>query len=83
MCRKAVNQSIRLMAAIFDFQHAQALDSILSSLSVLPDPGNMVVVVGIVLLSCMRAETYVISYLLPVIDRHLLFMTYSDIEHHH
>ena len=31
----------RLMAAIFDFRRAQTLDSIPSSLFVLPDPENM------------------------------------------
>jgi len=30
-----------------------------------PDPRNMGVAVGISLLSCIRAEIYVISYLLP------------------
>jgi len=35
---------------IFDFQHAQTQDCIPSSLSVLPNPGNMGVAVGISLL---------------------------------
>jgi len=46
-------------------------NSIPSSLSVLLDPGNMSVAVGISLLSCIRAEIYVMSYLLPVNGRHL------------
>jgi len=53
---------IQLMDAIFDFQQARAWDSIPNSLSVLPDPGNMDVAVGIPLLSCIRAEIDVISY---------------------
>ena len=31
----------QLMATIFDFRHSQTSDSILISLSVLPDPENM------------------------------------------
>jgi len=42
-----------------------------SNLSVLPDPRNMGVLVGISLLSCIKAEIYVISYLLPVNGRYL------------
>jgi len=45
-----------VMAAIFDFQPAQTYDSIRSSLSVLPDPGDMSIAVGISLLSCVQAE---------------------------
>ena len=35
----------RLLVAIFDFRHTQMSDSISTSLSVLPDPGNMGIVV--------------------------------------
>ena len=66
----------RLLAAIFDFRHIQTSDSILTSFSVLPDPENMGLAVGISLLSCLRAEIYVLSFLLPVIGRHLRFPTY-------
>ena len=59
------------MAAIFDFRHIRALDSLLNSLSVLPDPENMDIAVEISLLSCIEADIYVISYLLPVNGRHL------------
>jgi len=38
---------------------------------VLPDLKNMGIAVGISLLSCIEAEIYVISYLLPVNDSHL------------
>ena len=51
------------MAAIFD--------SIFTGLCVLPDPENMVMAVGISLLSCIEAELYVLSFLLPVNGRHL------------
>jgi len=40
-------------------------------LYMLSDPGKMGVAVGISLLSCIRAEIDVISYLLPVNGRHL------------
>jgi len=59
------------MAAFLDLRHTHTLGSIPSSLSVLLDPGNMGVAIGILLLSCIRAEIYVISYLLPVTGRHL------------
>jgi len=39
--------------------------------------------VGISLLSCVRAEIHLISYLLPVNGRHLWFTTYPFIEQHH
>ena len=59
------------MDAIFDFRHAQTADSFRTSLSVLPDPENMGVGVGISLLACIRAEIDVISCLVPVCGRHL------------
>jgi len=43
----------------------------------------MGVAAGISLLSCLRAEIYVISYPLPVSGRCLCFTTYPDIEQHH
>jgi len=61
---------------------AQTWNCIPSSLSVLPDPRNMSVAVGISLLSCIRAEVYVISYLLPVNGRHLWFTTNPNTEQH-
>ena len=66
----------RFMAAILDFLHTQISDSVLTGLSVLPDPENMGKAIGISLLSCIRAELYVIFYLLPVNGRHILFLTY-------
>ena len=37
----------RLVAAIFNFRHTLTSDSIPTCLSVLPDPENMVIAVGI------------------------------------
>ena len=59
------------MAAISDLQRTKTSDSIQTSLIVLPDPENMGIAVGISLLSRLRAEIYVISYLLPVNGGHL------------
>ena len=58
------------MAAIFDFQQTQTSDSILTSLSVLPNPENIGVTVEILLLSCIRDEIYRISNLPPINGRH-------------
>ena len=44
------------MATIFDFQQTQTSNSLHSSAGVLFDPGNMGIVVGISLLSFIRAE---------------------------
>ena len=60
----------RLMAAIFDFRNTKTSDSIPNSLFVLPDPENMGTAVENSLLSCIEAEIYVNSFLLPVNDRH-------------
>ena len=62
------------MATIFDFRHTQMLDSIPISLSMLPDPENMGIAVGIALLSLRKAEIYVISYLLPVLNRQIGYL---------
>jgi len=59
------------MAAIFDIRHTQTSDYIRTSLVVLPDPENMSLAVGISLLSCIRAEIYVFSYVHQVNGRHL------------
>jgi hypothetical protein len=48
-------------------------------LRVLSDPGNMSIAVEIPLLSCIEAEIYVMSFLLPVNRRHLRFPTYPDV----
>ena len=61
----------RLMAAIFDFRLTQTSDGTHIGLSVLPDPENMGIAVRISLLSCIRAEIYVIPHLLPKNGRHL------------
>ena len=62
------------MAAIFDFRHTQTSDSIPFSLSVLPDPENIGNAVGIALLSCLKAEIYVISYLPLVLSRQIGYL---------
>ena len=49
----------RLMAAISDFKHTLTSDSIPTCLSVLLDPENMVIAIGISLLSWIQAEKYV------------------------
>ena len=59
----------RFMAVIFDFRQAQTSDSIPTSFYVLPDCENMSKSVGILLLSWLKAETNVISCLLPVLSR--------------
>ena len=66
-----ISYLLRLMAAIFDFRHTQMSNSLATSLSVVPDPENVGIAVGIPLLSCIRAEIYVISCLLPVDGCHL------------
>ena len=59
------------MAAIFDFRDTQTSDSLPISFSVLPDPENVGIAVGISLLSGIQAENYVISYELQVTGRPL------------
>jgi len=68
------------MATIFDLRHAQTWNRIPSSLSLLPDPENVGVAVGISLLSCIRAGIHVISYLLPVNGRHRWLTTCPNTE---
>ena len=53
-------------------------DSIPVSLCVLPDPENMGIAVEISLLSCIKAEINVLSFLHPVNCRHLLHTRMSD-----
>jgi len=67
------------MAAIFDFQHIQTSNSVLTNLYVLPDPANVGIAVEIMLLSIIWADIYVIFLLRPVNDRHLWFQTYPDV----
>ena len=56
----AVNwQSI---CAIFDSSQIHTSGSLCSSLVLLPDPENMSIAVGIVLLSCIEAEIYVVIF---------------------
>jgi len=46
------------MTDIYDLRHTQKSDSIPTSLSVLPNPKNMGIAVGILLLSCIEAEIF-------------------------
>jgi len=49
---------------------------------IIPNAKNINISVGISLLSCTQAEIYVISYPLPVTDRHLWFLDHSDTRHY-
>ena len=53
---------LRLMAAIFDSQYTQTLQSILISLFVLPDPKNLGIAVGMSLLSCVETAIRVTEF---------------------
>jgi len=70
------------MAAIFDVRHTQTSDYICTNLVVLPDPKNMGMAVEISLLSCILAEIYVTSCVLPVNGRHIWFPTFPYMEQH-
>ena len=70
------------MAAIFNFSLIRTVrtsGSARSSLVVLPDLENMGMAVGSSLLSCIEAETYVISHPLPVNVRHPSFSSHPDV----
>jgi len=54
----------RLQAAIFDILLTLTKDGIRTSAVMLLDLKNIGIAVGIVLISCVKAEIYVISYLL-------------------
>jgi len=69
----------RLMAAIFDLSPIHTSGILRSTSVVLPDLENIGIAVGISLVSCMEAEIYVISYLLPVNGSHLCFLPYSHV----
>jgi len=69
------------MAAIFDFSHVRTSDSLRNSLFASLDIENMGIAVGISLISCRKAEIYVISYPLPVNVSHLWFLTDPNIGH--
>ena len=55
------------MVAIFDFLHFQTSDSILTSLTVLLDPENMGIAVGISLLSWVEAEIRVTEFIAAIL----------------
>ena len=62
---------LRLMATIFDSPVILTTESIHNSPSVLPDPENVKVAVGISSISCIQAEIFTIAYVLPVNGGHL------------
>ena len=62
------------MAAIIDFRHTQTSDSIPTGLFVLRNPENMDMDVGMSLLTWLKAELYVIFFLLPIVSRHIGYM---------
>jgi len=62
------------MAAIFDLTPVRTSGILRSTSVVLPDLENIGIAVGSSLLSCMEAEIYAISYLLPVNGSHLWFL---------
>jgi len=68
------------MAAIFDILQIRTSVILVSTRVVLPDLENMGIAVGMSLLSWISAEIYIISYILPVNGRHLLFRTYRNVE---
>jgi len=53
------------MAAIFYLQYTLMLNCVPTGTWVLPDPENKSIAVGSLLPYCIRADIYVISYLLP------------------
>jgi len=61
----------RFKVAIFDFSLTPTNGSVQISPIVLLDIKNIGIADRIVLLSCVQAELYVVSYLVPVPDRHL------------
>jgi len=71
---------VRLMAAIFDLLVTVTLESIRISYSVLLDPENVVVAIGISLLSCLEAEIFVFAYVLPVMVAIFDFLGHYSIE---
>jgi len=68
------------MAAIFDLLVTVTLESIRISYSVLLDPENVVVAIGISLLSCLEAEIFVFAYVLPVMVAIFDFLGHYSIE---
>ena len=69
----------RLMAAIFDLPVTMTSESLYYSPTVLLDPENLGVIVGISLLSHFEAEIYDIAFVVPVNGGHLLFTSHPDV----
>jgi len=66
-----IHSYFRFQAAIFDFLLTPTNGSICISLVVLLDIKSIGIAVGILLLSFVLAQIYIISYLPPVPGRHL------------
>ena len=69
----------RFLAAIFASPVTPTSESIHTSATVLLDPENVGVAVGISLLSFIQAGIQNIAYVLPVNGSHLCFTSYADI----
>ena len=69
----------RLVSAISDYPVTPTTDSTHNSPTVLLDPENVGVAVGISLLFCLQAEIYDIAYVLPINGSHLRFTSHADI----
>ena len=76
---KLLHVYFRLMAAIFDLPVIPTSESIHNSPTVLLDPENVEVAVGISLISYMQADLYVVAYVLPVDGGHLWFTSHPDV----
>ena len=76
---RTVHLYFRLMAAIFDLPVTPTSASIHTSITVLLDPENVGVAVGVLLLFHIEAEIYEITYVLPIIGGHLCFISHSDV----
>ena len=68
---KMASVNRKVICAIFDSLLIHTSESLRSSLVIVPDPENIGLAVGILLLLCKQADICVMSYLFPVTGRHL------------
>ena len=78
--KRISNCTFRFVQNIFDLTVTTTTKII--SPSLLLDPENVGVAVGISLLSCIQAEIPVIAHVLPVTSGHLLFTSQPDVGDH-
>ena len=71
LSRTLFSTNFQSVASIFDTRHTNTSDNVPTSFSILSDPENMCIAVGILLITCIEVEIYVLSFLLPVNGRHL------------